>query len=188
MHGDCKRAKARGRSSYSLFEYLCSVCKTLTNPITMFNKSFVNHLTDFKPPNRFNNLFNPNMNNVEAIDFTRHTLTADTDGVLQRWSTEFPRISFNYQTKADIEGKPWGSKSDPIYVDLCEDAKLTLLHSCSRDTTLSSASLTSGNKRGAYEKGVWYYSGMPLTDHHELAGFENPNRVLQTWLGTEYRP
>lgn len=108
MHGDCKRAKARGRSSYSLFEYVCSVCKSLTNPITMFNKSFVNHLTDFKPPNRFNNLFNPNMNNVEAIDFTRHTYTADTDGVLQRWSTEFPRISLNYQTKADIDSKPWG--------------------------------------------------------------------------------
>jgi hypothetical protein len=29
---------------------------------------------------------------------------------------------------------------------------------------------------------------MPLTDHHELAGFENPHRVLQTWLGTEFRP
>ena len=29
---------------------------------------------------------------------------------------------------------------------------------------------------------------MPLTDHHELAGFENPNRMLQTWLETEFRP
>lgn len=30
----------------------------------MFTKSYVNYLTDFKPPNRLNNLFNPNMNNV----------------------------------------------------------------------------------------------------------------------------
>jgi len=39
-----------------------------------------------------------------------------------------------------------------------------------------------------FKKGVWYYSGRPLTDHHDLSGSENPNRILQTALGTEYRP
>jgi hypothetical protein len=56
------------------------------NPISIFNKTFVNFMNDFKPPNRLNNLFNPNMNNIESIDFINHSLISDTDGVLQRWS------------------------------------------------------------------------------------------------------
>ena len=135
---------------------------------------------DFKPPNRFNNLFNPNMNNITSIDYSNHTLTSDFDGCLPRWSGEFPRISSKFRSKADLEHKPWGSKSDPVYIDLWEDSKLLQLHSCSNETTLSNA--------GVFEKGIWYYSGMPMTDHHELAGIENPNRVMQTCLGTEFRP
>jgi len=39
-----------------------------------------------------------------------------------------------------------------------------------------------------FEKGVWYYSGLPLTDHQDLSGCQNSGRVFQTIIGTEYRP
>lgn len=135
----------------------------------MVTKSYVNYLVDFKPPNRQNNLFNPNMNNITAIDFITHAQTVDTDGVISRWTCEFPRVSSAFKSKADLESKPWGSRSDPVFIDLWQDSKLQML-------------------KPVFQKGVWYYSGLPLTDHHELAGFENPHRVLQTWLGTEFRP
>ena len=99
----------------------------MTNPISMFTKSYCNFLLHFNPPNRFNNLFNPNMNNVEAIDFTNRTVTEDTDGVLPRWSCEFPRISNKYKTKANLNQKPWGTQSDPVFFDLWEDSKLIML-------------------------------------------------------------
>lgn len=39
-----------------------------------------------------------------------------------------------------------------------------------------------------YERGVWYYAGYPLTDHHDMAGLTNFWRDVQTLLGLEYRP
>lgn len=153
----------------------------MMNPISIFTKSFCNSLVNFKPPNRFNNLFNPNMNNIDAIDFTNRSVTEDLDGVLPRWSTEFPRLSTKYQTKSNRDSRPWGTKSDPVFFDLWEDSKLMMLQSSHRESTVACNSRT-------FSKGVWYYTGMPLTDHHELAGFENPNHMLQTWLETEFRP
>jgi hypothetical protein len=79
-----------------------------------------------------------------------------------------------------VHAKPWGNK-DPVYFDLWQDSKLVQLQSKNRDSTLAL-------KGGAFEKGVWYYSGIPLSDHHDIAGFENPNRVAQTCMGIEYRP
>lgn len=176
MGWSASKPKARDPKTPSFKEYFFSLCKSVTNPVTMGVKSFVECLTDMKQPNHLNNLFNPNMNNVQAIDYTNHHLTSDLDGVLPRWSCEFPRISSEFKSKADVGSKPWGNKSDPVYVNLFQDSTLTQLHSCNSE------------HRGAFQKGVWYYSGMPLTDHHDLAGFENHNRVMQTWLGTEYRP
>jgi hypothetical protein len=44
------------------------------------------------------------------------------------------------------------------------------------------------NKEKSYEQGVWYYTGYPLTDHHEFAGLPNMWRGVQTFIGLEYRP
>jgi hypothetical protein len=128
--GDIRKIKIRGRGKhtrYSWFEYICSLLKTLLNPLTILTKSYVNFLVDFKPPNRLNNLFNPNMNNVEAIDFESHAHTVDTDGVVSRWTCEFPRLSSRFKSKADVDAKPWGSKSDPVYIDLWQDSNLLML-------------------------------------------------------------
>ena len=40
----------------------------------------------------------------------------------------------------------------------------------------------------AFERGVWYYSGLELIDHHDLSGLENPFASLETALGRETRP
>lgn len=39
-----------------------------------------------------------------------------------------------------------------------------------------------------YEPGIWYYTGYPLTDHHEFCGVPNIWRHFQTLFGLEYRP
>ena len=68
-------------------------------------------------------------------------------------------MSSKFKSKADVHAKPWGVK-DPVFYDVWEDSKLAMLRN--RDA-----------KRGAFEKGVWYYSGIGLTDHHDIAGFVN---------------
>ena len=35
---------------------------------------------------------------------------------------------------------------------------------------------------------MWYYTGYPMTDHHDFAGLPNIWRGIQTILGLEYRP
>jgi len=61
-------------------------------------------------------MFNPSMNNVEAIDYDNHEWFTDSDGVVGRWFQEFPRMSPDFVTKTDPK-KPWGIKSDPVYFD-----------------------------------------------------------------------
>lgn len=72
--GSSKKLRQRS-SQYSAFEYLCSFLKTLLNPLSMVMKSYINPHLDYRPPNRFNSLFNPNMNNIEAIDYSNYALT-----------------------------------------------------------------------------------------------------------------
>ena len=54
-------------------------------------------------------------------------------------------------------------------------------HQCDRgsETTLG---------RQAFERGVWYYSGLELIDHHDMSGFENIYAVMETLCGRETRP
>ena len=59
--------------------------KTINNPISVWDKIFLSAYTDYKPPVHLSNLFNPNMNNIMAIDYANKDLT-DTDGVLPRWT------------------------------------------------------------------------------------------------------
>ena len=75
---------------------------------------------------------------------------------MARWSMEFPRISPAYKTKVDSEAAPWGNKSNPVQFDHWQESTLTNLHSCDQETTLGGST---------FEKGIWYYTGIPLSDH-----------------------
>jgi hypothetical protein len=62
------------------------------------------------------NRLNPNMNNLLSIDYSVRDWIDDTDLILPRVSEEFPRLAEDYTTKRSIN-KPWGDKSDPIYIE-----------------------------------------------------------------------
>lgn len=54
-----------------------------------------------------------------------------------------------------------------------------LQHSCANETTLGGHT---------FERGIWYYSGIQLIDHHDLSGFENPWAAVETICDRETRP
>lgn len=116
-----------------------------------------------------NNRLNANMNNLTSIDFAVRDWIDDTDLILSRASEEFPRLSDLYNNKE--RSKPWGEKSLPIFIEPFLDE--------------NQLKLSEGPN---YQKGVWYYSDYPLTDHHDMAGLPNTWRGIQTMIGLEYRP
>ena len=67
------------------WEWIGSFFKTFSNVISVWDKLFLSNYTDYKPPVHLNNLFNPNMNNLMAIDYQNKDIT-DSDGVLPRWT------------------------------------------------------------------------------------------------------
>ena len=117
-----------------------------------------------------NNRLNPKMNNLMSIDFAIRDWIDDTDLILPRATEEFPRLANEYTQKRSVN-KPWGDKSDPIYIEPFLDE--------------NQLKLSDGPN---YQKGVWYYSDYPLTDHHDMAGLPNIWRGIQTMIGLEYRP
>ena len=61
--------------------------KVLGNFVSVHNKVFFENQTLFKPPANFlNNLLNPRMNNVEAIDYANKDWIDDSDYILARWT------------------------------------------------------------------------------------------------------
>lgn len=105
--------------------------------------------------NHLDNRLNGNMNNLMAIDHAARDWLDDTDYLLPRLCTEFPRLSEDYKNKSSVN-KPWGLKNEPIYIEPFLDE--------------NQLRLCSGRN---YEKGVWYYTGYPQTDHHDMAGLPN---------------
>lgn len=75
-----------------------SFLKTITNPISIGHKLFLTSYTEYKPPVTLSNLFNANMNNIMAIDYCNKDITG-SDGVLSRWTQEYPKISSNFKVK-----------------------------------------------------------------------------------------
>jgi len=106
------------------------------------------------------NLSNPDMNNLMNIDFAMRDHMDDTDLMLPRTCAEFPRISSGYVSRSQDQVKPWGDKSDPVYCDPHIDENMQRLND------------------EQYETGIWYFTGYPLTDHHEFAGVPNVWRGL----------
>jgi len=39
-----------------------------------------------------------------------------------------------------------------------------------------------------FERGVWHYTSLKMSDHHDLAGFPNRFWFIWTILGREFRP
>lgn len=85
MHGEVNSHPSIPKSQVTLFEWAGSFLKTYTNVISVWDKLFLSSYTDYKPPAPLNNLFNPNMNNLMAIDYCNKEIT-ESDGVLPRWS------------------------------------------------------------------------------------------------------
>lgn len=120
------------------------------------------------------------MNNVTSLDYANYNLTTDNDGVLGRHTQEYPRISLNYRSKRDYAAAPWGTKSTPKRFDCWQETLLSSVpHSCDAQTTLGGRT---------FKRGVWYYSGIKMCDHHDLSGFENPWATFETACDRETRP
>lgn len=116
FNGDISKAQTRLQEELTLKEYFLSIIKTMTNPVSILHKFFVDNFSYYQPPVHMNNIVNAEMNNVEAIDFVQRDVMKDNDGVLPRVFQEFPRVSDKYKTKV-CNDKPWGNHGDPIYFD-----------------------------------------------------------------------
>jgi hypothetical protein len=57
-------------------------------------------------------------------DFAIRDWIDDTDYVLPRICSEFPRLSNTYTNFKSNTSKPWGNKSDPIYINSHLDENL----------------------------------------------------------------
>ena len=84
-----------------------------------------------------------------------------------------------YVSKAHSKYAPWGQKSRPIRFDCWHESPLSLQHSCDASTTFGGQT---------FERGIWYYSGIEMIDHHDISGFENPWAAVETMAGRETRP
>ena len=75
-----------------MFDRIGAYVKGVYNPVSIWNKAYMQNNLDYATKPSFNNLFNPNMNNIEAIDYSNKSQQNDSDGVIPRWSQEFPRL------------------------------------------------------------------------------------------------
>ena len=74
--------------------------KIAFNVINFYHKSlFDNHHCKNLNIEHLNNLSNPSMNNLLAIDFAMRDYIDDTDLILPRICAEFPRISSDYTSR-----------------------------------------------------------------------------------------
>ena len=64
---------------------------------------------------KLSTLKNSKMNNLTSIDFAIRDWIDDTDYILPRICTEYPKNSSTYLTKAS-DTKPWGDR-EPINMD-----------------------------------------------------------------------
>ena len=85
----------------TLWDRIYSFFRCVLNPISIWHKLLVPNLHHYRQPRYLNNLFNPDMNNVMSLDYANYDYVHDHDGVLPRFTTEFPRLSANYLSKAD---------------------------------------------------------------------------------------
>ena len=68
-----------------------SFFRCLFNPLSVYHKLYLPNFMSYKQPKYLDNLFNPNMNNAVALDYANYFNTLDNDGVISRYTTEYPR-------------------------------------------------------------------------------------------------
>ena len=88
--GNARKYKRGARQSMSTWDRIYAFFRWFLNPINTNHKILLPNLTNYKPPVYLNNLFNPNMNNVTALEYSNYDMTQDNDGVLSRHTTEYP--------------------------------------------------------------------------------------------------
>lgn len=99
------------------FEQALSTVKMASNLLSTIMKLHYDNLNGTKwELNHLDNRLNGNMNNLMAIDHAARDWLDDTDYLLPRLCTEFPRLSEDYKNKSSVN-KPWGLKNEPIYIE-----------------------------------------------------------------------
>lgn len=74
-------------------------------------------MNDVRPPmKQLNNLLNPDMNSIGAIDYVNKDEMEDNDTCIARRSSEFPRLANDFVSHFS-KHKPWGDTEDPIAFD-----------------------------------------------------------------------
>lgn len=64
------------------------------NPLNIIDSLSWDNFLDYNPPkDTLNNLLNPSMNNLGAIDYLNRDWTQDHDSLIPKYSQEFPRMS-----------------------------------------------------------------------------------------------
>jgi hypothetical protein len=101
LTGSIRRERNQGKMILTFKERLYAFFKCVSNPLSLLHKAFLPDC-DFRPPKRLDNLFNPNMNNIDAIDYQKFDFCGENDGVLMRYSAEFPRLSPAFESKTDV--------------------------------------------------------------------------------------
>ena len=168
FRNNIKKLERRDQANrITMFEQFQMYAKIMVNILNLNEKLQTdNHSGKKLKIEHLNNLTNSDMNNITSIDFAMRDWIDDTDYMLSRICTEYPKISNEYSDKT--KAKPWGDK-EPVYTDPYNDENIIRLDD-------------------SYQPGVWYYTGYPLTDHNEFAGLSNMWRGVQTLFGLEYRP
>ena len=96
-----------------------------TNFVAVFHGMLFKDFTHLVPQSDHeNNLLNPNMNNLHAIDYLNKEITVNHDICSSLYSQEFPKYREGFTTKADPK-KPWGENEPKVY-DVLEDSLYNL--------------------------------------------------------------
>ena len=118
LTGQLTKIKQQGRDSkLTSWDRIYTFFRQLSNPLSIVHKLFLPNFTAYEPPRYLNNLYNPGMNNAMAVDYANYDDSMDNDCILSRKTTEFPRLSMLYRSKADRQHAPWGQKSEPVRFD-----------------------------------------------------------------------
>ena len=105
------------------------------------------------------------MNNIQSIDYSVNDWIEDNDVCISRRSCEFPRHTTYYKDLFS-DKKPWGDISNPILIDFFDEPLFS---------------------KEFIKPGVWYYGGIPISDHLDLCGFPEHLTYFRTLIRDEYR-
>lgn len=147
--------------------------KLLADVMSMGNQTMYESRIDFDLNiKQWSNRRSDDSNNLVSVDHAIRDHLGDTDYLVSRWCQEFPRLASDHTKRCKMETtKPWGDLHNPIYIEPYLDENQLSLDS-----------------EPNYKKGIWYFTGYPLCDHHDFAGVPSLFKDMQTLFGFQYRP